>query len=166
MNKINKFAKNGYNDSFERNAFKRMVRSNNTELRNFIKTYCKLDINDGPFKEIDDPLGLFKVDMGIVDKNGKIVCLVEVDVFNSWKSQWPSYYKWCHRLARKEKYWINTPYPYINITFSADHKNGIMTTREIEKDYPIKKKWFKMQKMWEEVREIPIPNAIKIGEWA
>ena len=41
-----------------------------------------------------------------------------------------------------------------------------MTTREIESNYPIKKKWFKRKKMWEQLREVPISSAIKIGEWS
>ena len=101
-----------------------------------------------------------------MDKDKNIVCLVEVDVFFEWTKEWPIWYKWCHRLARKEKYWINTPYPYVNITFSANHKNGIMTTREIESQYPIINKWFKQKKMYELLREVPISSAIKIGEWA
>ena len=94
MNDISKFAKNGYDDKPERNAFKKMVREKNSNLRDFIKDYCQLDLNNGPYNEIDDPLGPYAVDMGIVDKNKNIVCLVEVDVFFSWEDAWPSYYKW------------------------------------------------------------------------
>ena len=165
MNDISRFAKNGYNDKPERDAFKKMIRSD-PFLRNFIKEYCKLDINYAPYREIDDPLGPYAVDMGIVDKNENMVCLIEVDVFFAWKDEWPSYYKWCHRLARKEKYWKDTTYPYINITFNTNHKNGIMTTREIESRYPVIDKWFKQKQMTERLREVPISSAIKIGEWA
>tara|TARA_B100001175_G_scaffold301296_1_gene294263 strand:+ start:471 stop:974 length:504 start_codon:yes stop_codon:yes gene_type:complete len=167
MNYVKQFAKRGYDDKLERDAFRKMVRGKNSTLRDFIVDYCQLkSFNNGPYNEIDDPLGKCAVDMAIVDKNKNIVCLVEVDVFFSWKDEWPSFYKWCHRLERKEKYWINTPYPYINITFSANHKNGIVTTREIESQYPIIKKWFKQKKMWEKLREVPISSTIKVGEWA
>ena len=165
MNDISRFAKNGYNDKPERDAFRNMIRNDST-LKNFIKEYCQLNMNNVPYSAIDDPLGPYGVDMGIVDKDKNIVCLVEVDVFFAWKDEWPSFYKWCHRLARKEKYWKDTTYPYVNITFSANHKDGIMTTREIESQYPIKKKWFKNKKMHEQLREVPISNAIKIGNWA
>ena len=166
MSDIKQFAKRGFNDEPERYAFRKMVKAKNSVLRDFLKDYSNLDFNNGPFTVIDDPLGPYAVDMGIVDKNKNIVCLVEVDVFFAWKKEWPSFYRWCHRLARKEKYWINTPYPYINITFSANHKDGIMTTREIESQYPIIKKWFKQKKMHEQLREVPISSAIKIGEWS
>ena len=165
MSNIRQFAKRGFNDKPERDAFRKMVR-NDSSLRNFLKEYCQLDLNNAPYTEINDPLGPYAVDMGIVDKNKNLVCLVEVDVFFAWEDAWPSFYKWCHRLARKEKYWIDTPYPYVNITFSTNHKNGIMTTREIESRYPVIEKWFKHKKMYEQLREVPISSAIKIGEWS
>ena len=169
MNDISKFAKNGYNDKPERKAFRVEMRKEKSILRDFIKDYCDksgIDLDNGPYRVVDDPLGPYAVDMAIVDKDKNIVCLVEVDVFFEWTKEWPIWYKWCHRLARKEKYWIDTSYPYVNITFSANHKNGIMTTREIESNYPIINKWFKRKKMWEQLREVPISSAIKIGEWA
>ena len=166
MSNIKQFAKRGYNDRLERDAFRKMVRAKDSTLRDFLKDYCQLDFNNGPYTVVDDPLGTYAVDLGIVDKDKNIVCLVEVDVFFAWKKEWPNFYRWCHRLARKEKYWIDTSYPYVNITFSANHKDGIMTTREIESQYPIIKKWFKQKKMWEKLREVPISSAIKVGEWA
>tara|TARA_R100001369_G_scaffold24200_1_gene44565 strand:+ start:326 stop:826 length:501 start_codon:yes stop_codon:yes gene_type:complete len=166
VSNIKQFAKRGYNDRLERDAFRKMVRAKDSTLRDFLKDYCQLDLNNGPYTVVDDPLGTYAVDLGIVDKDKNIVCLVEVDVFFAWKKEWPNFYRWCHRLARKEKYWKNTPYPYVNITFSANHKDGIMTTREIESQYPIIKKWFKQKKMYEQLREVPISSAIKIGEWS
>jgi len=166
VSNIKQFAKRGYNDRLERDAFRKMVRAKDSTLRDFLKDYCQLDFNNGPYTVVDDPLGTYAVDLGIVDKDKNIVCLVEVDVFFAWKKEWPNFYRWCHRLARKEKYWIDTSYPYVNITFSANHKDGIMTTREIESQYPIIKKWFKQKKMYEQLREVPISSAIKIGEWA
>ena len=163
--RVKDFAKNGYDDKQERLAFRRMVRTD-PALRNFLIDYCSLDIKNAPYNEVNDPLGMYGVDLGVVDKNDNIVCLVEVDVFFTWKDEWPHYYKWCHRLGRKEKYYADNDYPYINITFNANHKNGILTTREIESQYPIKEKWFKHKQMNEMVREIPISEAIKIGEWA
>ena len=166
MSNIKQFAKRGYNDRLERDAFRKMVRAKDSTLRDFLKDYCQLDLNNGPYTVVDDPLGTYAVDLGIVDKDKNIVCLVEVDVFFAWKKEWPNFYRWCHRLARKEKYWKNTPYPYVKITFSANHKDGIMTTREIESQYPIIKKWFKQKKMYDQLREVPISSAIKVGAWA
>jgi|TARA_X000001382_G_C3064790_1_gene145490 hypothetical protein len=172
MNVIGKFAKRGYDDKLERDAARKLF-LNDKKFRKWIIDYANINSNDIPFKLIANPLKIFTktgepcgVDLGLIDKNGKIRCLVEVDVFFDWNPEWPSYYRWCHRLARKEKYYKDTPYPYINISFSADHKNGIMTTREIESQYPVINKFFKVKQMYERLREVPIPKAIKVGEWA
>jgi len=159
--KINKFAKRGYNDIPERKAVERLL-TNDPNFKSWLQKYFQID---GPFQLVQDPLGEYKVDMGVVDKDGKILGLIEVDVFFSWKNEWPSHYKWCHRLGRKRKYWINTPYPYINITFSVNHKDAIVTTREIESQYPIKNKYFKYKQMTEQIVEVPISEAIKFGDW-
>ena len=171
MNDISRFTKRGYDDKPERDAARKLF-LNDKKFRKWIIDYANLNYNDVPFELIENPLQKFTkngepcgVDLGLVGKNKKIGCLVEVDVFYSWTNGWPPHYKWCHRLARKEKYYKDTPYPYINITFSTNHKDGIMTTREIESQYPIIKKWFKQKKMYELLREVPISNAIKIGEW-
>ena len=159
--KINKFAKRGYNDIPERKAVERLL-TNDPNFKSWLQKYFQID---GPFQLVQDPLGEYKVDMGVVDKDGKILGLIEVDVFFSWKNEWPSHYKWCHRLGRKRKYWINTSYPYINITFSVNHKDAIVTTREIESQYPIKNKYFKYKQMTEQIVEVPISKAIKFGDW-
>ena len=65
-------------------------------------------------------------------------------------------------MGRKTKYWINNSYPYINVTFNTKHNDAIVTTREIESQYPIKDKWFKDKKMAEQVREVPISKSIKL----
>ena len=163
--KIESFAKNGYDDKPERKAFRKMIYRDES-FKNWIKDYFQLNMEDGPFKIIEDPLGEYQVDLGMVDSSDNIVGLIEVDVFFSWKDKWPSYYKWCHRLGRKTKYWINNSYPYINITFNTKHNDAIVTTREIESQYPIKDKWFKDKKMAEQVREVPISKSIKFGDWS
>ena len=163
--KIESFAKNDYNDYPERKAFRTLLWQDES-FKDWIKNYFQLNMENGPFKIIEDPLGEYKVDLGMIDSDGNIVGLIEVDVFFSWKDKWPSYYKWCHRLGRKTKYWINNSYPYINVTFNTNHNNAILTTREIESQYPIKDKWFKDKKMTEQVREVPISKAIKFGTWS
>ena len=163
--KIESFAKNGYDDKPERKAFRKM-QWRDESFKAFIKDYAQLNMQDGPFQIIEDPLGEYQVDLGMIDSACKIVCLIEVDVWNGWHDKWPSYYKWCHRLGRKTKYWINNSYPYINVTFNENHNDAIVTTREIESQYPIKQKWFKVKKMYDDVREVPISRAIKFGTWS
>ena len=163
--KIESFAKNGYDDNPERKAFRKLIYRDES-FKNWIKDYFQLNMEECPFKIIEDPLGEYQVDLGMVDSTDKIVGLIEVDVFNDWHDKWPFYYKWCHRLGRKTKYWINNSYPYINVTFNENHNDAIVTTREIESQYPIKHKWFKVKKMYDDVREVPISRAIKFGDWS
>jgi|TARA_B100000768_G_C11099647_1_gene298509 hypothetical protein len=162
--KIQSFAKNGYDDKPERQAFREM-QWHDESFKAFIKDYAQLNMQDGPFQIIEDPLGEYEVDLGMIDSAGKIVCLIEVDVFNEWHDKWPFYYKCLHRLKRKTKYWVNNSYPYINVTFNTNHNAAIVTTREIESQYPIIDKWFKVKKMTEQLREVPISKTFKFGTW-
>ena len=77
--KINKFAKRGYNDIPERTAVERLL-TNDPNFKSWLQDYFQID---GPFQLIQDPLGEYKVDMGVVDRDGKILGLIEVDVFFS-----------------------------------------------------------------------------------
>ena len=85
----------------------------------------------------EDPLGEYKVDLGIVtdnDEEHKIYGLIEVDVFNSWGEKYPAHYKKFHVLERKLKYFEDTDYKYITCTFNKRHNQMCATTREnIEK---------------------------------
>jgi len=80
----------------------------------------------------DDPLGEYKVDLGIVDNiyGTTIYGLIEVDVFNSWGESYPTHYKKFHVLERKLKYFENTNYKYLTCTFNKWHNQMVCTTRE------------------------------------
>ena len=84
----------------------------------------------------EDPLGEYKVDLGIVDNiyGTTIYGLIEVDVFNSWGESYPAHYKKFHVLERKLKYFEDTDYKYLTSTFNNVHTQMVCTTREnIEK---------------------------------
>ena len=90
----------------------------------------------------EDPLGEYKVDLGIVDKDydfrntgkpllqGQVYGLIEVDVFNSWGESYPTHYKKFHVLERKLKYFEGTDYKYLTCTFNNTHTQMVCTTRE------------------------------------
>mgnify|MGYP005739178939 CR=1 FL=1 len=156
--------KKGFNDKECRDAFKRFMKENQT-LNNFVFKYMKLK-NDGQYKVIDDPLGKYSVDLGVVNtKSDEIVGLVEVDYFSSWGKLFPSYYRYCHRLQRKEKYYKNNNYPYINITWNTLYTAGIVSTRELEQEYEPRYKYFKMKGHYDWVREIPLNKSLTIGKF-
>ena len=152
------FALNGYDDLPERTAFIRDMQTD-SELKDFIYDYFDLQIGK-KYAIKSDPLGKYAVDLAVIDRETKAIKgLVEVDVFFSWKEQWPSYYKWCHRLERKTKYYEGTSYPYINITYNASRTEGFLTTRETEIKYPAKEKYFKIKEVYDRVREVPMADA-------
>ena len=165
-----RFARNGFDDSPERTAFIRDMQTD-SKLKEFIYDYFNLQSDRG-YHVKRDPLGKKKVDLAVIDKGtdtylpleegglGGIMGLVEVDVLNEWTRTWPSYYRWCHRLGRKAKYYEGTPYPYVNISYNTSHTEGVLTTRETEVKYPIKDKWFKVKQIWDRVREVPVSDAV------
>ena len=122
---------NAFQDLAERIALRNFL-ANCPDFQGFWKSYF------GTLPNItlkDDPLGEYKVDLGIVDLEHKIYGLIEVDVFNSWgESGYPAHYKKFHVLERKLKYFENTDYKYITCTFNKWHNQMVCTTREnIEK---------------------------------
>ena len=83
---------------------------------------------------LEDPLGEYSVDLGIVTEGEIIHGLIEVDVFNSWGESYPAHYKKFHVLERKLKYFEDTNYKYLTCTFNKFHNQMVCTTREnIEK---------------------------------
>ena len=76
--KVTSFAKNGYDDKPERKAFRKLIYRDES-FKNWIKDYFQLNMEEGPFKIIEDPLGEYAVDLGMIDSAGTIVGLIEVD---------------------------------------------------------------------------------------
>ena len=167
MNKSDKTklaGKKGYDDSKYRNAFREMVKKCKV-LQNFLVDYFKLDLSK-PYITRSNPLGKYSVDLGIICKiTNTIVGLVEVDHYKKWTHTWPSNYKFCNRVDRKEKYYQGTSLPYINITFNVQGTDGIMTTREIEQSYPITEWYIPEVDKYQKGRQVSLEDAIRIGGW-
>ena len=121
-----------YDDKPERTALRKFLK-NCPEFQGFWKNYFGTPPNT---MLQEDPLGEYKVDLGIVEyKYVKIIHgLIEVDVFNSWGESYPAHYKKFHVLERKLKYFEDTDYKYLTCTFNKFHNQMVCTTREnIEK---------------------------------
>ena len=127
----------------------------------------------------DDPLGEYKVDLGIVDNDEehKIYGLIEVDVFESWgENGYPVHYKKFHVLERKLKYFMESSYntepdvngdcgySYITCTFNKWHTQMACTTREnIERcltKYGIVKLWMPKIEAYDTVVRCPLDENI------
>ena len=117
-----------FDDKPERTALRRFLK-NCPNFQSFWKNYFGTPPNT-TLKE--DPLGEYKVDLGIVEyKYVKIIHgLIEVDVFNSWGESYPAHYKKFHVLERKLKYFESTDYKYLTCTFNKFHNQMVCTTRE------------------------------------
>ena len=93
---------NAFQDLAERIALRNFL-ANCPDFQGFWKNY----FGTPPHTTLkEDPLGEYKVDLGIVDNiyGTTIYGLIEVDVFNSWGEKYPAHYKKFHVLERKLKY--------------------------------------------------------------
>ena len=129
-----------YDDKPGRTALRRFLKTSKP-FQVFWKSYFGTPTNT---KIKDDPLGEYKVDLGIVDKiyEYRIHGLIEVDVFNSWAESYPAHYKYFHVLERKLKYFMESDYntepdangdcgySYITCTFNKFRNQMVCTTRE------------------------------------
>ena len=153
-----------FQDHAERNALRNFL-ANCNPFQQFWKNYFGTPPNT---TLQDDPLGEYKVDLGIVTDNGygtTIYGLIEVDVFNSWgESGYPAHYKKFHVLERKLKYFEGTDYKYITCTFNKWHNQMVCTTREnIEKChflYGITEMWMPKIDAYDRVVRCPLDENV------
>ena len=162
---------NGYDDSQERQALRNFL-SVSRPFQHFWKSY--FGVLEGTVRLVDDPLGPYKVDLGLVEtgKIGKdqrvqeLRCngLIEVDVFNEWGNEFPNNYSKFHVLERKLKYFQDTDYKYLTCTFNKTHNQMCCTTREnIEfclKYYGVKSLWMAKIASYDRVVRCPLDDNI------
>ena len=166
---------NSYDDTNERDALRKFLKTSKP-FQDFWANYFGTPANT-MIKE--DPLGEYKVDLGIVDKiyEYRIHGLIEVDVFNSWDTSYPAHYKKFHVLERKLKYFMKSDYntvygyedvdggyPYITCTFNRTHNQMCCTTREnIErclKKYGVTEMWMPAINAKDRVVRCPLDENI------
>ena len=157
-----------FNDEAQRKALKDFLRTDLDFVR-FILDYAEIKSDAKPCDIIDDPLGEKRVDLGIIDKNSNVRCLVEVDYYFKWDPFWPKNYKNAHALERKIKYWRGKNIPYIGCTFSKNLDKMIVITDELITEFmhTKRKKWVELHGEWVEDVFISIPplRAFKFGDW-
>ena len=153
---------NAFQDLAERIALRNFL-ANCPDFQQFWKNY----FGTPPHTILkDDPLGEYKVDLGIVDDiyGTTIYGLIEVDVFNSWGEKYPAHYKKFHVLERKLKYFQDTDYKYLTCTFNNTHTQMACTTREnIEKChflYGVEDKYMTAIQSYDRVVRCPLDENI------
>ena len=163
-----------YDDHNERAALRNFLKKSKP-FQDFWANYFGTPTNT---KIKDDPLGEYKVDLGIVDRTyeSRIHGLIEVDVFESWDTSYPAHYKKFHVLERKLKYFMESSYntepdvngdcgySYITCTFNKWHTQMACTTREnIERcltKYGIVKLWMPKIEAYDTVVRCPLDENI------
>ena len=151
-----------YDDHNERAALRNFLKTSK-EFQDFWKNYFGTPSNT---MIKDDPLGEYKVDLGLVDRTYeyRIHGLIEVDVFESWRESYPAHYKKFHVLERKLKYFEDTDYKYITCTFNKQHNQMCCTTREnIERcllKYGITRLWMPKIQAYDNVVRCPLDENI------
>ena len=159
-----------YDDKNERAALRNFLKTSK-EFQSFWKNYFGTPANS---MIKDDPLGEYKVDLGLVDRTYefRIHGLIEVDVFESWGESYPAHYKKFHVLERKLKYFMESDYnkepdvngdcgySYITCTFNKYHNQMCCTTREnIERcllKYGITRLWMPKIQAYDTVVRCPL----------
>ena len=169
-----------YDDKNERAALRNFLKTSK-EFQSFWKNYFGTPPNT---MIKDDPLGEYKVDLGLVDRTYeyRIHGLIEVDVFESWRESYPAHYKKFHVLERKLKYFMDSEfvdgspyntvpktngdcgYSYITCTFNKYHNQMCCTTREnIERcllKYGITRLWMPKIQAYDNVVRCPLDENI------
>ena len=98
-------------------------------------------------------------------KNCPSADFYEVDVYNKWVNfNFPSNYTKLNRLRRKENYYKNNNLKYINISFSANHKSGIFSTREMEEKYREETWYVPELDKWDVGKRLRLEHTTMIGE--
>ena len=155
----------GFNDGPERVALRNLL-FRDEPFRKFVIEQFNLS---SPIDELkSDPLGLYKVDLGIY-QNNVLLGLIEVDYYKKWNPSWPENYRWCHALVRKLKYWQELNLPYIACTFNTEHDKMLVSTNKMQAKYMHTKKKKPVELNGEIVMdwflEIPLPVSKKFGKW-
>jgi hypothetical protein len=154
-----------FNDEKDRNALRKFL-LHDKAFQKFVKNQFNLT---APIDELrNDPLGLYKVDLGLY-RNNVLLGLLEVDHYKEWNPDWPYWYRYCHALVRKLKYWKKYNLPYIACTFNMQHDKILVSTNEMQAKYMYTKTRKPCNLNGEDVMdwflEIPLPVAKKFGNW-
>ena len=147
--------KDSYDDELDAAAFKRIVRSNE-DLKDYLRKF--LPEGTANYRFVDKHFGPYKVDMSILNENGKVVADVELERWSQWDETWPSYYKHIHFLGRKEKFFADRP--FFMVYLNKSQNKCMCLEKSVFEHIPTIDKFFKMKKVWDQVKEIPLSEGV------
>ena len=151
--------RDSFDDDNDIKEFKKLCHDN-PDMSDYIRKF----VPEGEYKWISKPNGKYGIDIALVNRrNGKQVLLVDLERWNYWKNDWPSYYKYVHFLGRKDHF-LNSDKPFLIVYLSYDASKVILVDKDTLKKYRTESKYFKVKKRWDLVKVLPMSEGHIFGK--
>lgn len=128
-----------------------------------LKTYLKTFLPKGTFSFKPKPHGKYGVDLGLFSEHGTTVATIDIERWSAWNEDWPSYYRYIHFLARKEKFLNQHEAPFFMAFLNFKRDKVLMISHKDINKYPSKPKYFKAKGVTDIVRELPMSEGYVFG---
>jgi len=109
------------------------------------------------------PDGQYGVDVGLISNSGTRLGNMDLERWRNWGSDWPSFYKGIHFLARKDKY-LESDLPFFMAYWNNDRTRLLMVDKETILQYPVQQKTIKQNNTVDSLRIIPLRCGYIFGE--
>ena len=169
-----------FNDNWQREAIIHNMIYGDSRFRNLILEYCNIEKTKDSIVIKNNPIE-YEVDL-VIEQNGKIKALLEVDYYERWDDIWPDKYKWCNILVSKLKYLgmvldeqgkNQNPenLPYITATINKKGNKAMVATCELIKKHKDNIKNIHTKDAYgnsigmQKFIQIPPKEAYQFGEW-
>ena len=149
---------NSYDDNTDIQIFCNMVKTNES-LKNYLTSF----LTETPDILRTKPHGDYGVDLGIVH-NDELVATIDLERWSAWNEEWPSYYRYIHFLARKEKFLNQHESPFFMAFLNFKRDKVLMISKDDIQKYPTKEKFFQVKNRTDMVRELPLSVGHVFGE--
>jgi|TARA_B110000914_G_scaffold137520_1_gene120331 hypothetical protein len=149
---------NSYDDNTDIQIFCNMVKTNES-LKNYLDSF----LTETPDVLRPKPHGDYGVDLGIVH-NDELVATIDLERWSAWNEEWPSYYRYIHFLARKEKFLNQHESPFFMAFLNFKRDKVLMISKDDIQKYPTKEKFFQVKNRTDMVRELPLSVGHVFGE--
>lgn len=143
---------NSFDDTDDINAFIRIVKRNES-LKEYIRSY----VGKGNLQFVPHHFGKYSVDITLL-RDGTPVADFDVERWSQWKDTWPEYYRHIHFLGRKEKF-LQEERPFFMVYLNFPRNECLIVEKETIQQYPTITKTFKMKKVSDRVKEIPLSEG-------
>lgn len=148
--------KDSFDDDGDISAFVSMAK-NNPKLREFIASFIK----GGNYNFISKPYGDYDVDFALVDGE-EVIATFDVERWNAWNPDWPSFYKYISFLDRKVKF-LNNPMPFFMCFMNYPRTKTLIVEKDAIKKYRSVDKNFANHHVTDKIKKIPFHEGSLFG---